>query len=47
MAKPEAWELLFQYSNKELSIQQLRAQLKDLGWDDDEIDTALDDDWRE
>jgi hypothetical protein len=44
VAKPEAWELLFQFSNGELSIHQLRAQLKDLGWSDDEVDAALDDD---
>lgn len=41
--KPEAWELLWQYSNKELSIHQVRAQLKDLGWTDEEVDEALDD----
>lgn len=40
--KPGAWELLFQYSNKELSIRQVRAQLKDLGWTDEEVDEALD-----
>ena len=41
--KPKAWELLWRYSNKELSIYQVRAQLKDLGWADEEVDEALDD----
>jgi hypothetical protein len=40
--KLEAWELLFQFSEKEISIHQVRAQLKDLGWTDDEVDSALD-----
>lgn len=45
MAKQDdVFDIWFQYANKEISIHQLRAQLKDLGWTDDEIDTALNDD---
>jgi hypothetical protein len=39
-----SFDLHMQFALREISLQQYRAQLKDLGWTDDEIDAALDDD---
>jgi hypothetical protein len=40
----DAFEIHMQFALKEISLAQYRAQLKDVGWTDDEIDAALDDD---
>lgn len=42
--KPEAMDLWFAFYDHELSLEQLKAQLKDLGWTDDDIDNGLDGD---
>lgn len=39
---PDAEDIWFAFYNKELSLAQLRAMLKDLNWTDEEIDDALD-----
>jgi len=40
----DAFEVHMLFALKKISLAQYRAQLKDLGWTDDEIDAALDDD---
>lgn len=39
---PEAMDIWFAFYNKEISLEQLRAQLKDIGWTDEEIEDGLD-----
>ncbi len=39
----EAADVWWAYYGREISIQQLRAQLRDLGWTDEEIEDGLDD----
>lgn len=41
--KPDAEDVWFAFYGKEISIHQLRAMLRDLGWTDEEIDDGLDD----
>ena len=37
-----AFELMWQLENKEISLPQFKAQCKDLGWTEDEIEECLD-----
>ena len=37
-----AFELMWQLENKEISLLQFKAQCKDLGWTEDEIEECLD-----
>ena len=41
--KPESFDIWFAYFNKEIGLHQLNRMLKDLGWTDDEIEEALED----
>lgn len=42
--KLKAEDIWFAFYNKELSLPQLRARLKDVGWTDEEIEDGLDGD---
>lgn len=42
--QPTTFDLYFWLLNKEISLQQFRAQMKDIGKTDDEIDIYLDGD---
>lgn len=42
--RPTTFDLYFWLLNKEISLQQFRAQMKDIGKTDDEIDIYLDGD---
>ena len=44
MREIEAEDIWFAFFNKELSLAQLRAKLKDLDWTDEEIEDGLDSD---
>ena len=37
-----SFDLHFAFLQKEISLEQYRARLKDLGWTEEEIDDALD-----
>jgi hypothetical protein len=39
----DAEDIWFAFFNHELSLNQLKARLKDLGWTDEEIEDGLDD----
>lgn len=41
--KEDAIDVWFAFYGKEMSLGQLRARLKDLGWTDEEIEAGLDD----
>lgn len=40
--KEDAVDIWFAFFNKEISLAQLRARLKDIGWTDEEIEDGLD-----
>lgn len=38
---PEAMDIWFAFYNHEILLQQLKAQLKDIGWTDEEIEDGV------
>ncbi len=44
MPEETSFDLHMQLCLREISLEQYRARLKDLGWTDDEVDAALDGD---